>query len=141
MKCKAMVPAAICVALAWPALAATTPPSNGASGSSNGAAISENNGSQASAPRISQKLQRSLTQAGYTDVQIVPESFLINAKDKSGNPVMMMVTPDSMTEVTAVNAPNGGASNKQASAAGSTGQSSMTPSSTPSSNTGSTPKQ
>jgi hypothetical protein len=66
---------------------------------------------------------------------------LIHAKDKSGNAVMMMVTPDSMTEVTAVNEPVGGASSKQASAAGSTGQSSMTQSSTSSSNTGKTTKQ
>ena len=141
MKCTALVPAAICVALAWPALAATTPQSSVASESSTGSATSANNGSGTSAPRISQKLRQSLTQAGYTDVRIVPESFLIHAKDKSGNAVMMMVTPDSMTEVTAVNEPVGGASNKQASAAGSTGQSSMTQASTSSSNTGKTTKQ
>lgn len=141
MKCTALVPAAICVALAWPALAATTPQSSVAPGSSNGSAISANNGSGTSAPQISQKLRQSLTQAGYTDVQVVPESFLIHAKNKSGNPVMMMVTPDSMTEVTAVNEPVGGASNKQASAADSTGQSSMTQSPTSSSNTGKTTKQ
>jgi hypothetical protein len=133
MKCTALVSAGLCVALAWPALAATTPQSNVGSGSSNNSAISANNESGTSAPRISQKLQRSLTQAGYTDVHIVPESFFIHAKDKNGNPVMMMVTPDSMTEVTAVKEPGGGASNKQASAAGSAGQSSVTqPSASPS---------
>ena len=141
MKCTALVPAAICVALAWPALAATTPQSSVASEASNGSAISANNGSGTSAPRISQKAAEFSTQAGYTDVQIVPDSFSIHAKDKSGNPVMMMVTPDLMTEVTAVNEPGAVASNKQASAADPTGQSSTTQSSTSSSNSGKTTKQ
>jgi len=30
----------------------------------------------------------------------VPESFLIRATNKDGHPVMMMITPDSFTEIT-----------------------------------------
>ena len=141
MKCKALTPAAICVAIAWPALAAMTPQSSPASESSTGSATSANNGSGTSTPQISQQLRRGLTQAGYTDLRIEPESFLIHAKDKSGNPVMMVVTPDSMTEVTAVNEPLGGASNKQPSTTGSTAQSSMPHSATPSYNAGKATKQ
>jgi hypothetical protein len=33
----------------------------------------------------------------------MPESFLVRAKDKSGNPVMMVINPDSITSLTEVN--------------------------------------
>jgi hypothetical protein len=33
----------------------------------------------------------------------MPESFLVRAKDKRGNPVMMLVNPDSITAVTEEN--------------------------------------
>jgi hypothetical protein len=49
---------------------------------------------------IQQQVQNNLTQAGYTDIKIMPESFLVRAKDKSGNPVMMVINPDSVTEIT-----------------------------------------
>jgi hypothetical protein len=52
---------------------------------------------------IRQQVQNNLTQAGYTDIKIMPESFLVRAKDKSGNPVMMVINPDSITAVTEVN--------------------------------------
>jgi hypothetical protein len=49
---------------------------------------------------IRQQVQNNLTQAGYTDIKIMPESFLVRAKDKSGNPVMMVINPDSITAIT-----------------------------------------
>jgi hypothetical protein len=49
---------------------------------------------------IRQQVQNDLSQAGYTDIKIMPESFLVRAKDKSGNPVMMVINPDSITAVT-----------------------------------------
>jgi hypothetical protein len=48
-------------------------------------------------------------------VKVLPDSFLVRADDKSGNAVMMSITPDSMTELTAVNASS---QNKGASADG-----------------------
>jgi hypothetical protein len=49
---------------------------------------------------ISQQAKSSLEQAGFTDIKIIPQSFLIRAKDKNGNPFMMVVDPDSVTAVT-----------------------------------------
>jgi hypothetical protein len=38
-------------------------------------------------------------QAGFTDIRIMPESFLVRAKDRDGNPVMMVINPDSITAI------------------------------------------
>jgi hypothetical protein len=53
--------------------------------------------------QIQQDLHQDLTKAGYTDIQIVPGSFLVRAKDKNGNQTEMMISPHSMTEVTEMN--------------------------------------
>lgn len=44
-------------------------------------------------------MRTTLQQSGFTDVKIVPDSFLVRAKDKSGSPVTMFIGPDSVTEV------------------------------------------
>jgi Skp family chaperone for outer membrane proteins len=49
---------------------------------------------------IRQQIQSQLSKDGYTDVTIMPSSFLIHAKDKQGNAVEMVIGPDSFTEVT-----------------------------------------
>ena len=51
---------------------------------------------------LRQQVQANLTKAGFTDIKIMPTSFMVRAKDQSGNPVMMVINPDSFTEVTAV---------------------------------------
>ena len=48
------------------------------------------------------ELRDMLQKAGFTDVQVMPGSFLIHAKDKDGNPVVMNVSPNSFTEMTEV---------------------------------------
>jgi hypothetical protein len=53
---------------------------------------------------IRQQLAANLTKAGFTDVKIVPEAFLVQATNKSGDPVMMFISPDSMTVFTAEDA-------------------------------------
>jgi hypothetical protein len=59
------------------------------------------NAQNAQAPaHIGQKLRDNLTKAGFTDITIMPSSFLVRAKDSEGNPVMMVINPDSITEVT-----------------------------------------
>lgn len=50
------------------------------------------------------ELTQNLKQAGFTDVSVAPDSFLVHAKDKNGNPVAMFFNPNSMTEITAVRA-------------------------------------
>ena len=57
--------------------------------------------SAADAQDMPQKLHDKLTSEGFTEVKVVPQSFLISAKDKSGNPIMMLVGPNSMTVLSA----------------------------------------
>jgi hypothetical protein len=47
-----------------------------------------------------EQVQQNLSKAGFTDIKVMPESFLVRAKDPSGNPVMMVINPDSVTAVT-----------------------------------------
>ena len=55
----------------------------------------------ASAPgSIGSQMRDSLQKAGFSNIRMVPSSFVISATDKDGNPVIMTVTPDSFTEVT-----------------------------------------
>jgi hypothetical protein len=51
---------------------------------------------------IQQEMLTNLSQSGFSDVKIVPGSFYIHARDSSGNPVSMFITPNSMEEVTTV---------------------------------------
>lgn len=50
-------------------------------------------------------LKHDLTQAGFTDIQVMPSSFLVRAKDKTGHPIMMVINPDSVTEIANVGKP------------------------------------
>jgi hypothetical protein len=63
------------------------------------------------AMHVAQKMRDDLSKAGFTDIRIMPSSFLVRAKDSSGNPVMMVVNPDSITAITeersGTNAANG----------------------------------
>ena len=48
-------------------------------------------------------LRSMLEKSGYRDIRVAPTSFVVRAKDNDGNPVIMTVSPDSFTEVTAMN--------------------------------------
>lgn len=66
-----------------------------------GSTSGQNAAPNAQAPaHLGQKLRDDLTKAGFTDITIMPSSFLVRAKDSQGNPVMMVINPDSLTEVT-----------------------------------------
>ncbi len=51
---------------------------------------------------LQQQVRENLQQAGFTDIKMMPSSFLVRAKDKQGNPVMMVINPDSVTAVTEI---------------------------------------
>jgi hypothetical protein len=53
----------------------------------------------AATPSIEDALRTRLGRAGYTDIEMVPTSFLVRAKDAKGNPVIIEVSPDSATEL------------------------------------------
>jgi hypothetical protein len=67
---------------------------------------------------MSQKLHDDLTKAGFTDITIMPQSLLVRAKDAQGNSVMMVINPDTLTEVTQRGAPGAAAKPKEAPLAG-----------------------
>ncbi len=90
------------------------------------------NPSMAAAPNgtgmhIAQKMRDDLSKAGFTDIRIMPSSFLVRAKDSAGNPVMMVVNPDSVTEITEQNlGTNANASTRSSGTTNSTGATSQT---------------
>jgi hypothetical protein len=92
---KFCIPAIAAVSLfALPALAATPTTKD------------SSNAAPPDTTQIEQQLHQDLSKAGYTDIKIMPGSFLVQAKDKQGNETEMMISPHSMTEVTAMSAPD-----------------------------------
>lgn len=76
-----------------------SPPANNAQAANTGA----------KAGALRGDVRNMLEQAGFTDIRIMPSSFMVRAKDRSGNPVIMSVGPDSLTEVAEVGAQTGSA--------------------------------
>jgi len=71
----------------------STPPANAA-------ATAPSANSTAGAPAsIRGHMRDSLQKAGFSDVRVMPSSFVVRAKDQDGNPVIMSISPDSFTEV------------------------------------------
>jgi hypothetical protein len=65
-------------------------------------------GAPASKETVRQQMMTDMQKAGFTDVRVRPDSFLVQAKDNNGTPVTMLVDPDSITEiVTAAGMPAG----------------------------------
>jgi hypothetical protein len=80
---------------------------------------------------LRQDMKQTLQQAGFTGVRVMPDSFLVQAKDKSGHPVAMIINPNSMTEIVdegtvgqvAANGAQGTAGDEQSAAAETGGES------------------
>jgi hypothetical protein len=51
------------------------------------------------AMHIGRALRAELTKSGFKNINIVPTSFMVRATDSQGNPVMMVVSPDSVTAI------------------------------------------
>ena len=94
-----LLTAVISAALAQGASAQGNQPTSGSSSEATSSAQIEQN----SAP-IPQVIKQKLQSAGYSDVKIMPTSFFVQAKDRQGDPVEILITPHSMMEVTALNA-------------------------------------
>jgi len=54
---------------------------------------------------VRQQITDDLAKSGFTDIKVMPESFLVHAKDSKGNTVLMVINPDSLTAVTEESAP------------------------------------
>ena len=48
---------------------------------------------------LPQEIRDKLKAEGFKDVEVIPNSFIVSAKDKDGNPVMMLIGPDGTTVV------------------------------------------
>jgi len=46
------------------------------------------------------EIKQKLEKQGFTNVQVVPVSFIVSAKDKDGDPVNMLIGPNSMMVMT-----------------------------------------
>jgi hypothetical protein len=58
------------------------------------------------AQTLPQELADKLKDQGFTDIKVVPGSFIVSAKDKNGDPVGMVIGPHSMTMFAAISAHN-----------------------------------
>jgi hypothetical protein len=47
------------------------------------------------AQKMTEVLQKKLAEQGFSEVEIVPGSFIVTAKDKDGQPVAMVIGPHS----------------------------------------------
>jgi hypothetical protein len=102
MKKTTILAAAFLTTVSSVALAQT--PSSPANSVPTAAASTKTGGSS-----LRQQVTTNLQNSGFTNVKVMPDSFLVQATDKSGNAVTMFIGPNSMTEVTTVGA-NGQAS-------------------------------
>lgn len=50
-------------------------------------------GAQKKSPDLQQQLTSDFQKAGLTDVRVMPDSFMVEAKDKSGNAITMLISP------------------------------------------------
>ena len=63
-------------------------------------------GTAQQAQSLPAEIKNKLTQDGFTNVSVVPGSFVVSAKDRHGDPVTMMIGPNSMTVLTSINPQN-----------------------------------
>ena len=115
---------------AVPALAQTQPSTGGPSGQQNMGSQSQM-GAGGGGTAIQQRLSQDLQRAGFRDIHIMPESFLVRAKNKDGMPVMMIINPDSVTAITEVT-PSGARQGGGSTGGGTTRGGTMPPGTAPS---------
>ena len=74
----------------------------GNSGNSNAFNNNGMNGANGSTlAQIGHNLRSDLSKAGFSDISIAPSSFIVHAKDREGNPVVMFINPNSISEFVA----------------------------------------
>ncbi len=70
-----------------------------------------------SAISLPQQIQQKIKSQGFTDVKVVPESFLVTAKDKDGDPVTMIIGPHSLVMFSVTAAGEGAVEHRSSSGA------------------------
>jgi hypothetical protein len=84
--------------LSVPAFAQT----NAATPSTPAPATRSGSPSTASTMQAREKIMHDLQQDGFKNIRVAPESFLIHAENKQGEPVVMIINPDSVFSMTEV---------------------------------------
>lgn len=93
MKTKPLIAAVVLTAASAATIALANPTLSSAANTSLNIA-------QEKASSFLQQMTKNLHESGLADVKFMPNSFLVQANDKSGNPVTMFITPNSMAEIT-----------------------------------------
>ena len=93
--------------------------SSGSPGAQPGSQANTSSANQGS-PLTAQKLRQDLQNAGFTDVSVVAEAFVVRAKTKDGNPVVMTIGPNGMSAFETIT-PRGGTTGSTGSPSGSSG--------------------
>jgi len=91
---------ALIVAAAVTAVGFALPAAAQNNGSWNSNRFDQQQGYNQGGQNLQQKIRQDLGQAGFTDIHIIPRSFVVSARDRDGNPVEMMITPNSITAMT-----------------------------------------
>ncbi len=104
--------AAAALLLCQSAAIAQTSPSNPSNVPAAGASSTD-------AAPLRDHIRTMLQKSGFSDIRVMPSSFMIHAKDQDGNPVLMSVSPDSVTEVAEIGTSGGGGASQPGSANGS----------------------
>jgi hypothetical protein len=115
MKLILVISAAAAIMLT-PAAFAQNSPSNSQSTNSQSSPQSANSNQNLTAAR---QIQQDLTKAGFTDVKVVAESFVVQAKSKDGDPVVMTIGPHGMSVFEAMNRSSGSDTSSQSKTTGS----------------------
>lgn len=92
---KLLVSTVICLASVVPALAQDAP----AQAPAVSAAQDQQGVVNQAVQSFEQRVQQRLTQAGFSNIEMVPTSILVRALDRDGNPVMLALSPDSLAEL------------------------------------------
>ena len=106
MTSKLLIAALLSSVFALPTLAQST--------SSNQSSDSSSSSSQSNVA-LQQKIKADLQQTGFSNVQVMPQSFLVRAHDKQDRPVMMIINPDGVTAVTQMGMQSGSSGNQSGS--------------------------
>ena len=98
---------ALLLAVASPVIAAEPSSNQGSQpGATTGSNQPKSGAPTADNQSVRDQIRKNLQDAGFSDISLMPSSFLVRAKDRDGNPVMMVIDPDSVTAVTEINPNN-----------------------------------
>lgn len=91
---------ALIIAAAATAVGFALPAAAQNNGSWNSNQSTQQQGFDEGGANLQQQIRQDLGQAGFTDIHVIPRSFVVSARDRDGNPVEMMITPHSITAMT-----------------------------------------